>query len=327
MDPFSQKPHRPALGVIACLVTWSLAAGGLCAADALERELFPGVSTDRPVPGKPYDLAGKRIVFTNWHYVHPGDLDWRNSTGESVYVKGKDGPTEADHVGIEAPRGIRLVAHKPQVVGPLDLPHRSMLRDADVYKAWSNNAYFESADGVRWTKKADCTFQGKIADGVWQVFRDPSAPPEERYKMVWAADDLTKEEFEAFRRRRPDGWEPRALVHYGESGKVSCIRGAVSPDGVHWKALPDPLVVEYSDSYNTCYYDTTLRKYVLYTRYWSIGPTSEKAKPDIRNSWTDVGRRSIGRSESADFRSFPPSQLVLEASPDMPPSETLYTST
>ena len=25
--------------------------------------------------GKPYDLAGKRIVFTNWYYVQPGALN------------------------------------------------------------------------------------------------------------------------------------------------------------------------------------------------------------------------------------------------------------
>src|ERR1035437_7598348 len=55
------------------------------------REVFSGISTSRIIPGQPYDLAGNRIVFTNWYYVHPGDLDWINARGESVYVKGSEG--------------------------------------------------------------------------------------------------------------------------------------------------------------------------------------------------------------------------------------------
>jgi len=39
-----------------------------------------------------------------------------------------------------------------------------------------------------------------------------------------------------------------------------------------------------------------------------------------------VGRRAIGRSESADFRRFSPSELILEPTPDMLPSEVLYTN-
>jgi hypothetical protein len=45
-------------------------------APAPAREVVPGISTDRVIPGTPYELAGKRIVFTNWYYIDPGDLDW-----------------------------------------------------------------------------------------------------------------------------------------------------------------------------------------------------------------------------------------------------------
>jgi hypothetical protein len=68
------------------------------------------------------------------------------------------------------------------------------------------------------------------------------------------------------------------------------------------------------------------RKYVLYTRAWSIGPRSQRVPADIRHSWTAVGRRAIGRSESDDFRSFPPSEMILEPGPDMLPSEQLCTN-
>jgi hypothetical protein len=84
--------------------------------------------------------------------------------------------------------------------------------------------------------------------------------------------------------------------------------------------------VEYSDTHNICYYDAALRKYVLYTRYWSVGPYTLQTPPDIRHSWTGVGRRAIGRSESDDFRHFSPSKMVLDPPPSMLPSESLYTN-
>jgi hypothetical protein len=90
--------------------------------------------------------------------------------------------------------------------------------------------------------------------------------------------------------------------------------------------LPDPLVVEYCDTWNTGYFDRALGEYVVYTRQWSIGPRSDRLPPDIRNSWTGVGRRAIGRTVSRDFRQFAPSELILEPTPDMLPSEQLYTN-
>jgi hypothetical protein len=292
--------------------------------DVPQREVVGGIKTDRIVQGAPYELAGKRIVFTDWYYIQPGDLDWRDASGKSVYVDGNSDLYEATHVGINAPHGIRIAAQKPVVKGPFDLPYRTILRDGDKFKGWTSTEYCESTDGIQWTKKL-LEFGPGHHDGVYHVFIDPSASPEERYKSVWVGT-ITRAEFDAYRAKRPDGWEPRALFLLGDKDEVSCIRGSVSPDGIRWTALPDPLVVEYSDTLNTCYYDTTRRKYVLYTRYWSVGPRTDKLPPDIRNSWTGIGRRAIGRSESSDFRSFPPSEMILEPTPDMLPSESLYTN-
>ncbi len=90
--------------------------------------------------------------------------------------------------------------------------------------------------------------------------------------------------------------------------------------------MPDPLVVEYCDTWNTAYFDAATREYVLYTRNWSIGPRTDRLPPDIRNSWTGVGRRAIGRTSSKDFRRFNPSELILEPTLDMLPSEQIYTN-
>jgi hypothetical protein len=42
--------------------------------------------------------------------------------------------------------------------------------------------------------------------------------------------------------------------------------------------------------------------------------------------WWQVGRRSIGRSESPDFRQFPIHETILEPGPDLLPTDTLYTN-
>ncbi|MCC6488378.1 MAG: hypothetical protein IT364_12850, partial [Candidatus Hydrogenedentes bacterium] len=290
-----------------------------------EREVIAGITTNRAIPGHPYDLAGNRIVFTNWYYIQPGDLDWRNTEGKSVYVSGDEGLFDACHVGINAPHGIRIAAQKPQVIGPFDMPYRTILKDGDIYKGWTSTEYFESPDAMHWEKKAMLAFDAAHEDGVHHVFIDPVGPPAERFKAVWVGH-ITRAEFDAFRAKRPDGWEPRATFLLGEKDEVTCLKGSVSSDGIQWTSLPDPLVVEYADTLNTAYYDQSLRKYVLYTRYWYVGPRTNRLPSDIRGSWTGVGRRAIGRSESDDFRSFAPSTLILEPTPDMLPSEALYTN-
>jgi hypothetical protein len=290
-----------------------------------QREVIAGITTRRVVPGVPYALAGKRIVFTNWFFIQPGDLDWQDNEGKSVYVHGDSGVFDAHHVGVNAPYGIQIRAEKPKVVGPFERPYRSLLQDGGTYKGWTSSEYFESSDGMHWQKKANLVLDELHTDGVHHVFIDPVASPEERFKAVWTAE-ITRAEFEKYRQNHPDGWEPRALLLLGEKDVVSCLRASVSPDGIRWKTLADPLVVEYADTLNTAYYDRVLQKYVLYTRQWAVGSRTSTLPPDIRNSWTGVGRRAIGRSDSDDFHTFPPSQLILEPGPEMLPSETLYTN-
>ncbi len=293
-----------------------------------ERPVILDITTRRLVYGEPYDLAGKRIVFTNWYYVQPGDVGWVDRDGKGInYETGSSGPFEARHVGPSAPHGIRIMAQKPGVIGPLEgLPYRGMMQEGKVYKGWTSTHYLESNDGTHWEAKAKIVFKGHDTQGTWHVFVDPSGPPAERYKAVWS-DEITRAQFEEFRKKHPDGWDPRALFALTEKGgNVFCLCGAVSPDGIHWNGLSEPISIEFCDTHNTCYYDAVLHKYVLYTRYWSMGPRSLKVAPDIRNSWTHIGRRSIGRSETSDFRIFEPSEAILEPTADLLPSEALYTN-
>jgi hypothetical protein len=74
------------------------------------------------------------------------------------------------------------------------------------------------------------------------------------------------------------------------------------------------------------YYDTVLRKYVIFTRNWMVDPQSPRAQEGWGRVWYSVGRRSIGRTESRDFSRFPLSQLILTPPLDLPPSDLLYTN-
>jgi len=292
---------------------------------APQREVIAGIKTSRLIPGEPYDLAGNRMVFTNWYYVRPGDLDWVDGTGKSVYVDGNEDMWGASFQGVDTPRGIRITTNNPQLGETVEMPvHRKIIQQGDSLIGWSNNACYESENGFDWVLKGHCQLDDKINDGVKSVFIDPSAPASERFKMCWPSG-ISMEEFDEYQKKRPDEFDARGLFLY-EKGEINGIRGATSPDGLVWTTKPDPLSIEFCDTNIGAYYDTVLRKYVMYTRVNQAGPRSDRVEPDIRHCWSGVSRRSIGRTESDDFGRFPVSELMLEPTIDMLPSETLYTN-
>lgn len=309
------------------------------------------------VTGDPYDLRGKKIVFTNWYYVRPGSYAWKDRAGKVVTANtdAKLGPWDAKFERRDVPRGIRIVAQPAQRSGPLTaLAHlgesknisvRTLLDDESTYRLWASYGnvngqndhpcVFESKDGLHWKTPrlglvayAGNTENNLLASCPETIFKDVGAIEAERYKGV-SIERISQEEFTKFKQRRPNGWERRA--ERKDAGNFYAIRGYVSRDGLTWKQLPDPLVVEHSDTRNIAYYDPDRRKYVLYTRTYDVGPRSGRAPADVSGmSWLGdtpgAGRRSIGRSESASFREFPVSKLILVPGPEMLPSELLYTN-
>ncbi len=121
----------------------------------------------------------------------------------------------------------------------------------------SFTAYAESADGIQWLKPnlGLYEFNGSTENNICvnnpnihggSVFRDgnPSAPEDQRYKII--------------------GGGPEKLAH---------IYGAVSPDGIHWTPIPDPLVIADEqdpqlDTHPSAFWDSFRKKYVLYHRGW-----------------------------------------------------------
>ena len=228
------------------------------------------------------------------------------------------------------PRGVKIVAEKPKL-SPAWLKADTPWEDFTIgayptvtyedgrYRLWYDSydssfyeksggdssaklCYAESPDGINWDKPklGIVAHRGDKANNIVYnsditkpytcqgigVFRDPVSSPEERYKMIYM-DAPAVEKF------------PRAT-----------IRGATSPDGIHWKPIEKYLIDNYwSDTQTTCYYDTDLKCYVAYLRIWH------------------QGRRGITRATSTDFREWQRPEIVLSSDgPHNHPSHDLYTN-
>jgi len=184
--------------------------------------------------------------------------------------------------------------------------------------------YAESRDGFQWHKpnlglyardgsKANNVVYPRAIEGM--VFRDPSAAEAERYKLI------SMESSAEYQGRVIRGPELEEVVKEFEKKGISAgdiygkelrlagdVVGAVSPDGLHWTKISEPLFRKFCDTQNVVSYDPELRRYV---GYWRTG---------------FGGRRSIARSETADFRHWQLPTTVLHPDPQDSPSDDYYTN-
>ena len=262
------------------------------------------------------DIGTRKQVFLDWALIEPG---------YGVAWGGRPAPWEM-------PSGVRLTVHPPRLERePLivaDQPWETMinvyttlLQDGDRFRLYYEAYHYdpqeprhdlkailavaESTDGIRWVKPhvGAIAFQGSRDNNLvygldlslgrnahgGTVFLDPSAPPEERYK----------------------------LIHMGREEGVSRVFGAVSPDGLHWQPIREPLVDDYlSDTQTVVAYDAARGRYVGYFRGWQGQAPSKGAH----------GRRAIAYAESEDFRHWPRPQLLVGAEGSDPPDADIYTN-
>lgn len=98
------------------------------------------------------------------------------------------------------------------------------------------------------------------------------------------------------------------------------------PVGLHWKALPESLMIPHADTLNTCCYDVDRKLYAACARARLMNERIAGDQPVNSTSWIAVGRRSIGRAVSKDFRHFSPPEIVVSTGAEMPPTHVLYTN-
>ena len=203
-------------------------------------------------------------------------------------------------------------------------------------------AYAESDDGFHWEKPRlgfyeyaggkdnNLVMRNDVSGSTrgWHggsVFVDPTST-DERYKMVFLGN-ITEEEWNSFAERYPGEINPTARRRpLGEFRVVCALFGAVSEDGIHWRNLNDPLLIDHCDTQNTAYYDPDRGLYVVHVRTWQVNRKAAADEKTFPDSWTNIGRRSIGRAVSKDFRHFSRPEVIIAPGADMAPSHLWYTN-
>ncbi len=198
----------------------------------------------------------------------------------------------------------------------------SVLRDGGKFRMWYNSShegreglivsYAESDDGIhferpkpgvtewRGSRENNIVYtggEGGISPELGNVFIDPNAEEGERYKLIHA-----------------DWQYPFVLELLREKGiwapSTGTLRGAYSPDGIHWTRYVEDFLPHYPDSQNAACWDEALGKYVIYHR--GPGEYGGLDLPGLRVKPTGRGR-AVRRIESEDFRNWSASELALMA--------------
>jgi len=292
---------------------------------------------------EPFDLHDGIVYFHDWRYVSHGGYRWTDTDGggHGIWSPGAHPPVQFAHH--DTPHGIELVSFPAErgqaVVHPgateLVIYGGSLLHDEGVYRLWYECwqgqrmgergfdhynvlRYAESDDGVTW-RFPDLGARADVPDAPKNVvfgapenlryglhgagvFKDPAAPAAARYKMVWMGA-VSPDDFATYRVKYPSDIDPLAHEH---NGGATGLCGAVSPDGLRWTVLEEPLLIQTTDTHNVCEYDPVRQTYVSYLRTWLYG------------------RRTIGRTETADFRHFPLPEETFWPSAAMKPYDLWY---
>jgi hypothetical protein len=197
----------------------------------------------------------------------------------------------------------RMWTLRPEPTGKISTAERAFNLEFPLGHLGNVLAYLESSDGVSWHEPELDIVQvdGRKTNIVYgsllerdsgfhsgTVFVDPSAATDERYKLVFTGH-LERERFIELAAQRGQPVDDLSLA----TG-CQALFGAVSPDGVHWRRLPDPIMLFLAETCNP-YYDVERQSYVCYLRYWHAAQ-----------------RRGIGRCETRDFGNWPlPRPLLL----------------
>ena len=291
---------------------------GSVASYALMCQRGVGKAQSRTNPS-PIQFASDKIVFCDWWFIEAG-YGLRRDPSETT--KDANRPKFM-------PYGVRLRSSKPffsdraiilpdsSADGSMLGAYSTLLNDKGIYRLWYETyqvagqadeyaqiCYAESEDGLTWKKPNLALFehQGTTNNNLVYkhghgatIFIDPAAKPGERYKMIHL-----------------DRVPPQLI-----NGKLldAFVFGAVSPDGIHWQRLPEPLLKHTSDTQSVAAYDVVTGKYVAYLRGWD---------PQTQAGYG--GRRVVVRTESSTFGNFPEPEIVLALGPENPPDEDIYTS-
>jgi len=182
----------------------------------------------------------------------------------------------------------------------------TVMEDGGRYRMWyeaydrsytsdlqARYCYAESADGIHWEKPSlgITDFQGSKDNNI--LFSELGGQGVHGGTVF---KDPTAAEAERYK-----------FVFLGPVGEGKYgVCGATSPDGLHWTPCAGrPILDVSSDTQTVAFWDPRILKYVTYCRLWTPN-------------------RTVGRSESTDFASFPAADEVLGCDERDPADVDLY---
>jgi len=229
---------------------------------------------------EPYELMGKRLVFTNWFYVRTGHFEWQDEKGNKVNTEHDVMIDEhsAKFVPHDIASGIRIFSKSAKREIPLlhtDKPWdkwsisvSTLIHENGKYRLWGSSSsdklnkmksYFESNDGIHWEKPnlGIVEFEGSTDNNLWDVRFPPYSTGGPSYKesgiSVFIDPSAPPEEryktvwtsrvsYEEFQKkyRKQRPWSYYAIEKNNPGVEVDVLKGAVSAEGYTWKELPDP---------------------------------------------------------------------------------------
>lgn len=161
--------------------------------------------------------------------------------------------------------------------------------------------YAESRDGIHWTKPelGLFSYQGSTRNNI--LFRQIGAPgARSRVHGTGVFIDPTASPESRYKAVSQG-------VFTSKPKPPHRVAGMYSADGLKWTRHSEPICDIFADSQYSGFWDASLKKYVLYGRVGGRG-------------------RSLGRSESTDFKQFDPLKLVLQTDDNDPAESDLYNS-
>ena len=190
--------------------------------------------------------------------------------------------------------------------------------------------YAESEDGFAWERPdlGRVEYEGSRRNNILcegsthylgAIFRDPSAPPEERYKAIAPKGTYYRD---GVLDPAMDAKKFKELLIAMDLGGVSpeerarslqirqAVHASVSPDGIDWTNLDDPILDVGNtalDTHNMCTFDPYVGKYVAYLR----GHIER--------------RRLVRRAEGTDFRHLEAPRPCLMCDPQDSLDDDVYT--
>lgn len=246
-----------------------------------------------------YDLASTKHVFSDWDLIEAGsglarhDPDRRDQKPAGPPLHPTRELPHGVRISVHHPRiePDRLIEPDTPEEGAL-ICYVSVFEDDGLYRIYMMNwgddvsegwddssrgslydymlAYAESSDGINWTKPSvgAVIWNGSTDNNLVYAghaappFKDPNAPPDQRYKLVCM-----------------DTYNGRP-----------CLREAVSADGLRFKTLETPILFDYgSDTHTVIRFDPDKGCYVGYFRGWGHGRrglrTIAYAEADRFESW------------------------------------------